>query len=82
MSSSVTRMRRPWGRPCQSRLVRTGQQITMFSPRPLKLIPTCLWNPSPKASNSVTDAVPQMIPNTVRNVRSFWVSRSEKNCLR
>ena len=82
MSSSVTRMRRPLPRPFQGSEVREGQAITMFSPRPRWFFTMCFCRPSPKATSSATDTVPQVMPNRVRAVRSFWWRTSWSSCRR
>ena len=60
--------------------VRDGQAITMFSPRP------CCWRtisfcrPSPKATSSETETVPQVMPSRVSSVRSFCCRTSCRIC--
>src|SRR5262245_26158081 len=81
-SSPLRRMRRPLPRPWYGSEVRAGQAITMFSPRP------CCWRaisfcrPSPNATSSDTDTVPQVMPSSVSSVRTFWCCTSCRICFR
>ncbi len=72
MSSSETRIRRPFPRPSNGRAVLAGQAMTMLSPIPLWFFWIRRWSPSPKATSSATDTVPQVMPKRVRSVRTFW----------
>ena len=71
MSSSVNRIRRPLPRPWYGIEVREGQAITMFSPRPAWFLRIRFSSPSPNATSSDTDTVPQVMPKRVRSVRTF-----------
>src|SRR5262249_12941807 len=56
--------------------VREGQAITMFSPRPCWFLRILFSRPSPKATSSDTDTVPQVMPSSVSSVRTFWCRTS------
>src|SRR5262249_46606486 len=79
MSSSATRIFRPFPSPLNGIEVRPGQPITIRSPSPFtRRICWCL-SPTPNARRSETAVVPQMMPKIVRNVRSFWERRSRQS---
>src|SRR2546425_242884 len=82
MSSSTRLMRRPLPSPSNGIEVSDGQAMTMFSPSPEEFLMSCRWNPCPKASSRLTAAVPQTTPKMVRKVRSLWLFRSRRSCLR
>src|SRR5262245_26269967 len=50
--------------------------MQIASPMPELLTIICRCSPLPNASSRLTDTVPQTIPKTVRNVRSFWLRTS------
>src|SRR5215510_10691355 len=62
--------------------VREGQAITMFSPRPCWFLAMRFFSPSPKATSNETDTVPQVMPNRVSSVRTFWCRTSCSICRR
>src|SRR5881296_2250374 len=53
--------------------------MTIRSPKPWKRFRVCRSRPTPNASRTTTATVPQAIPRTVREVRSFCARRSAKN---
>src|SRR5881392_1596552 len=78
-SSGRSRIGRPSPKPANGLVVRPPNRITIRSPSPWKRFRVCRSRPTPKASNTTTATVPQAIPSTVREVRSFWARRSAKN---
>src|SRR5687768_9592106 len=54
----------------------------MFSPRPYWFFLMRFSRPSPKAMSSATETVPQVMPSSVRSVRTFWCRTSCRICLR
>src|SRR5881275_2743277 len=78
-SSGRSRIGRPSPKPANGLVVRPPNRITIRSPSPWKRFRVCRSRPTPKASNTTTATVPQAIPSTVREVRSFCARRSAKN---
>ncbi len=67
---------RPVPNPSQGFVVRPGNMMAMLSPMPCILMDICCLNPTPKAMSTTIATVPQMMPNMVRNARSFCALRS------
>src|SRR5213596_558802 len=78
-SSGRRRIGRPSPNPANGLVVRPPKRMTIRSPNPLKRFLVWRSRPTPKASNTTTATVPQAIPSTVRELRSFWARRSAKN---
>src|SRR3989442_7298861 len=78
-SSGRSRTGRPSPKPANGLVVRPPKRITIRSPSPWKRFRVCRSRPTPNASSTTTATVPQAIPSTVREVRSFCVRRSAKN---
>src|SRR5207302_10157183 len=78
-SSGRSRIGRPSPKPANGLVVRPPNRITIRSPSPWKRFRVCRSRPTPKASSTTTATVPQAIPSTVREVRSFCARRSAKN---
>src|SRR5213078_3083732 len=78
-SSGRRRMGRPSPKPANGLVVRPPNRMTIRSPRPWKRFLVCRSRPTPNASSTTTATVPQAIPSTVREVRSFCARRSPKN---
>src|SRR5436305_7195185 len=78
-SSGRSRIGRPSPNPANGFVVRPPQRMTIRSPRPWNRFRVCRSRPTPNASSTTTATVPQAIPSTVREVRSFCARRSAKN---
>src|SRR5205823_15023899 len=78
-SSGRSRIGRPSPKPANGLVVRPPNRITIRSPSPWKRFRVCRSRPTPNASSTTTATVPQAIPSTVREVRSFCARRSAKN---
>src|SRR5690606_1628429 len=79
-SSSRNRIDLPSGYPSNAFVVVPGNMMTMPSPMPCIDFRDWRSSPTPKASNTTTDTVPQVMPRTVRIVRSFCARTSFQNC--
>src|SRR5213592_2373451 len=77
-SSGRRRMGRPSPKPANGLVVRPPNRMTIRSPRPWKRFLVCRSRPTPNASSTTTATVPQAIPRTVRDVRSFCARRSAR----
>ena len=78
-SSSMSRILRPFPRPWNGMDVSPGHAMQMRSPSPAEFLIICFFRPVPNARSSVTATVPQTMPKTVRNVRSFWLRTSRRS---
>src|ERR1700704_4227395 len=78
-SSGRSRMGRPSPKPANALVVRPPKRMTIRSPSPWKRLMVCRSRPTPNASSTTTATVPQAIPRTVREVRSFCARRSARN---
>src|SRR6266567_1619257 len=78
-SSGRSRIGRPSPKPANGLVVRPPKRMTIRSPSPWKRFRVCRSRPTPNASSTTTATVPQAIPSTVREVRSFWARRSVTN---
>src|SRR3989449_3816589 len=78
-SSGRSRIGRPSPKPANGLVVRPPNRMTIRSPNPWKRFLVCRSRPTPNASSTTTATVPQAIPSTVREVRSFCARRSPKN---
>src|SRR2546430_4314606 len=77
-SSGRRRMGRPSPKPANGLVVRPPNRMTIRSPKPWKRFLVCRSRPTPNASSTTTATVPQAIPRTVRDVRSFCARRSAR----
>src|SRR6266487_4215197 len=77
-SSGRRRIGRPSPNPANGLVVRPPKRMTIRSPSPWKRFKVCRSRPTPNASSTTTATVPQAIPSTVREVRSFCARRSER----
>src|SRR3989475_9353736 len=77
-SSGRRRTGRPSPKPANGLVVRPPKRITIRSPSPWKRFRVCRSRPTPNASSTTTATVPQAIPRTVREVRSFCARRSAR----
>src|SRR5213592_976144 len=77
-SSGRRRMGRPSPKPANGLVVRPPNRMTIRSPKPWKRFRVCRSRPTPNASSTTTATVPQAIPRTVREVRSFCARRSAR----
>src|SRR5436189_2727749 len=77
-SSGRSRMGRPSPNPANGLVVRPPNRITIRSPSPWKRLMVCRSRPTPNASSTTTATVPQAIPMTVSEVRSFCARRSAR----
>src|SRR6058998_3964850 len=77
--SGRRRIVRPSPKPANGLVVRPPNRMTIRSPKPWKRFLVCRSRPTPKASSTTTATVPQAIPSTVSDVRSFCARRSAKN---
>src|SRR2546422_1236103 len=68
----------PSPKPGNGLVVRPPKKITTRSPSPWKRFRVCRSRPTPNASSTTTATVPQAIPRTVREVRSFCARRSAR----
>src|SRR5438128_11630649 len=78
-SSGRSRIGRPSPKPANGLVVRPPNRITIRSPNPWKRLTVWRSSPTPNASSTTTATVPQAIPMTVREVRSFCARRSARN---
>ena len=79
MSSSMKDSCRPVPKPCHGLVVRPGQTMAICSPMPCMFTDICRLKPIPNATRTTIATVPQMMPNIVRNARSFCARRSTIN---
>src|SRR6266571_144972 len=77
-SSGRSRTGRPSPKPANGLVVRPPKRMTIRSPSPWKRFRVCRSRPTPNASSTTTATVPQAIPRTVREVRSFCARRSAR----
>src|SRR5437773_7697162 len=77
-SSGRRRIGRPSPKPANGLVVRPPNRMTIRSPKPWKRFRVCRSRPTPNASSTTTATVPQAIPRTVREVRSFCARRSAR----
>src|SRR2546422_8206528 len=77
-SSGRRRIGRPSPKPANGLVVRPPKRMTIRSPSPWKRFMVCRSSPTPNASSTTTATVPQAIPRTVREVRSFCARRSAR----
>src|SRR2546426_1219861 len=77
-SSGRRRIGRPSPNPAKGLVVRPPKRMTIRSPSPWKRFRVCRSRPTPNASSTTTATVPQAIPRTVREVRSFCARRSAR----
>src|SRR5467141_370699 len=78
-SSGRRRIGRPSPKPANALVVRPPKRITIRSPNPWNRFTVWRSSPTPNASSTTTATVPQAIPMTVREVRSFCARRSARN---
>src|SRR5438477_5266862 len=78
-SSGRSRIGRPSPKPANGLVVRPPNRITIRSPNPCDRFLVWRSSPTPNASSTTTATVPQAIPSTVREVRSFCARMSAKN---
>src|SRR5882724_6241962 len=77
-SSGRSRMGRPSPNPANALVVRPPNRMTIRSPNPWKRLMVCRSRPTPNAKSTTTATVPQAIPMTVSEVRSFCARRSAR----
>src|SRR6266699_2836945 len=77
-SSGRSRTGRPSPKPANGLVVRPPKRLTIRPPSPGKRFRVCRSRPTPNASSTTTATVPQAIPRTVREVRSFCARRSAR----
>src|SRR2546422_4546758 len=77
-SSGRSRIGRPSPKPANGLVVRPPNRMTIRSPNPWKRFRVCRSRPTPNASSTTTATVPQAIPMTVSEVRSFCARRSAR----